>query len=39
MKNILLILPIIAAVVVAAIAQAQQPNKIPRIGYVTATGD
>jgi putative ABC transport system substrate-binding protein len=36
MKNILLILPIIALVVVGATAEAQQPKKVARIGYLTA---
>src|SRR6201982_1493037 len=35
MKNILSILPIIAVVVVGAIAEAQQPKKVPRIGYLS----
>jgi ABC-type uncharacterized transport system substrate-binding protein len=37
MKEILSILLIIAVVVVGAIAQAQQPTKIPRIGYLSPT--
>jgi hypothetical protein len=37
MKNILSILLIIAVVVVGAIAEAQQPRKIHRIGYLGAT--
>ena len=37
MKNIVSILLIVAVVVVAAMAQAQQPTKIPRIGYLTGT--
>ena len=36
MKQILSILLVIAVMVVAAMAQAQQPTKIPRIGYLTA---
>jgi putative tryptophan/tyrosine transport system substrate-binding protein len=36
MKNILSILLIIAVVVVGAIAEAQQPKKVPRIGYLGA---
>jgi putative ABC transport system substrate-binding protein len=37
MKNIVSILLIIATVGVGAVAQAQQPKKIPRIGYVATT--
>jgi putative tryptophan/tyrosine transport system substrate-binding protein len=36
MKNSLSILLIIAVVVVGAIAEAQQPKKVPRIGYLGA---
>ena len=36
MKKLFSILLVVAVVVVAAIAQAQQPTKIPRIGYLTA---
>ena len=36
MKNIFSILLIVAVVVVAAMAEAQQPTKVPRIGYLTA---
>ena len=35
MKQLFSILLVVAVVVVAAIAQAQQPKKIPRIGYLT----
>ena len=38
MKNSFSILLIVAVVLVAAMAQAQQPKKIPRIGYLTAAG-
>ena len=34
MKQLFSILLVVAVVVVAAIAQAQQPAKIPRIGYL-----
>ena len=37
MKQLFSILLIVAVVVVAAMAQAQQPKKIPRIGYLSAT--
>ncbi len=34
MKQLFSILLVVAVVVVAAIAQAQQPKKVPRIGYL-----
>ena len=37
MKNLLSILLVIAVVVVGGTAQAQQPTKVPRIGFLTAT--
>ena len=37
MKNILSIRLIIAAMGVGAMAQAQQPKKVPRIGYLSNT--
>ena len=37
MKQLFSILLIVAVVVVAAIAQAQQPKKVPRIGYLSAS--
>ena len=37
MKDLFSILLIVAVVVVAAIAEAQQPTKIPRIGYLSPT--
>src|SRR6185503_13594677 len=36
MKKLFSILPVVAVVVVAAIAQAQQPKKFPRIGYLSS---
>jgi ABC-type uncharacterized transport system substrate-binding protein len=36
MKQLFSILLIVAVVVVAAMAQAQQPKKVPRIGYLSA---
>ena len=36
MKQLFSILLVVAVVVVAAIAQAQQPKKVPRIGYLSA---
>ena len=36
MKQLFSILLIVAVVVVGAIAQAQQPKKIPRIGYLSS---
>ena len=36
MKQIFSILLIVAVMVVAAMAQAQQPTKIPRIGFLSA---
>ena len=36
MKQLFSILLVVAVVVVAAIAQAQQPTKIPRIGFLSA---
>ena len=35
MKKLFSILLIVAVVVVAAMAQAQQPKKVPRIGYLS----
>ena len=35
MKQLFSILLVVAVVVVAAIAHAQQPGKIPRIGYLS----
>ncbi|MDO8597896.1 MAG: ABC transporter substrate binding protein, partial [Sulfuricaulis sp.] len=37
MKNILSTILIVAVVVMGAIAEAQQPTKIPRIGFLSAT--
>ena len=36
MKQIFSILLIVAVMVVAAMAEAQQPKKVPRIGYLSA---
>ena len=36
MKQLFSILLVVAVVVVAAIAQAQQPKKVPRIGYLSS---
>jgi ABC-type sugar transport system substrate-binding protein len=36
---LLLILVVVVLLVVAGIAKAQQPKKIPRIGYVSGTGN
>ena len=37
MKQLLSILLVVAVVVVGAMAQAQQPTKVPRIGFLSAT--
>ena len=37
MKQLFSVLLVVAVVVVGAIAQAQQPEKVPRIGYLTAS--
>ena len=36
MKQLFSILLVVAVVVVVAIAHAQQPKKVPRIGYLSA---
>ena len=36
MKNILYLFVVIAVMVVGAVAEGQQPKKVPRIGYLSA---